>query len=480
VPGKAITEQQVKLYMRTRQEGATQVLAAAKAGLSERSARRIERGGAGAAKDRDWRTRNDAFASVWDSELAVQLEQHPGLSASTLLEALQSRYPGQHPDSMKRTLQRRVKQWRALRGPAKPVMFRQQHAPGALGLSDFTQLKRVQVQVGGESFTALAEGLQEALWRLGGAPDEHRTDSLSAAYRNLDRDARRDATASYEALCTHYGMRESRNNRGLGHENGAIESPQGHLKWRIEQALMLRGHTEFESVPAYQRWLDQTVCARHNARLGEALEVERKHLRRLPLRRARDWSEVLVRVTSSSTISVRCVLYTVPSRLIGERLRVRLYDDRLVGYVGTHKAVSLPRVYPLRGKRRARYVDYRHVVESLVKKPRAFRSSVIRDALLPTGAYRRAWMHFDAHLDAESACKHIVTVLAIAARHDCERSLGLYLDERIAAGATPSLLEIERRFGPARNPAPSLNVQQHHLGGYDTLLSQTAEELAYA
>lgn len=493
--------------MRSREEGATQALAAAKAGLSERSARRIDKG-VRFRKERDWRTRTDPFEAVWESELVAMLEQHPGLSATTLLEYLQEHYPGQYPDSLKRTLQRRVKQWRALHGPSKTVMFRQHHAPGALAISDFTRLKRVEVRVGGEvlthrlfhfrlvysawcyvkvvlggeSFTALAEGLQEALWRLGGVPAGHRTDSLSAAFRNADADARRDHTDGYAALCAHYGMRASRNNRGEAHENGAIESPHGHLKRRIEQALMLRGHNDFESVADYQRWLDEAVTGRHNARLGPALAVEREQLRALPLERARDWSEVLVRVTTSSTISVRCILYTVPSRLIGERLRVRLYDDRLVGYVGTEQAVSLPRVYPLPGKRRARYVDYRHIVESLVKKPGAFRSSVLRDELLPTGAYRRAWTHFDRYLDADSACKHIVTALAIAARHDCEQALGQYLDARIEAGHTPGVVEMERRFGPARRPAPSIAVQQHALGGYDALLAnlKATAEVAHA
>ena len=161
-------------------------------------------------------------------------------------------------------------------------MFPQIHAPGHQGLSDFTKLKgtvitirgavlahllyhfrlaysgwcHVRVVQGGESFTALAEGLTEALERLGGVPAEHRTDSLAAAYRNLDPDTGNDITERYKALCRHYGMDASRNNRGRGHENGSIESPHGHVKRRIRQHLALRGSADFDSVADYQAFLN--------------------------------------------------------------------------------------------------------------------------------------------------------------------------------------------------------------------------------
>ncbi len=169
-----------------------------------------------------------------------------------------------------------MKAWKALHGPDKEVMFRQRQEPGRLGLSDFTELKDVSVTVGGEplrhrlyhfrlafsgwshvevvlggeSYAALSEGLQEALWRLGGAPLEHRTDSLSAAYRNLARDEQEDLTRRCGELCEHCGMRPTRNNRGVSHENGAVESPHGHLKRRIRQALLLRGSADFEALEA--------------------------------------------------------------------------------------------------------------------------------------------------------------------------------------------------------------------------------------
>jgi transposase InsO family protein len=215
-----------------------------------------------------------------------------------------------HPElgaGIRRTLERRVRAWRALHGPEQEVIFRQVHEPGRMGLSDFTDMADLAVTVagqpldhrlyhfrlaysgfehahvvlGGESYVALAEGLQNALWALGGAPREHRSDSLSAAFRNLDREAREDLTRRYDALCSHYGMEPSRNNPGLAHENGAIESVHGHLKKVIEDALLLRGSRDFADLSAYRRFVDE-VIGRRNARNAPRIEVERAVLQELP------------------------------------------------------------------------------------------------------------------------------------------------------------------------------------------------------
>jgi transposase InsO family protein len=234
------------------------------------------------------------------------------------------------------------------------VVFRQAHEPGRLGLSDFTCMteagvtiagvlldhrlyhfrlaysgfEHAHVVLGGESFVALAEGLQNALWALGGAPQEHRTDSLSAAFRNLERTAQDDLTRRYDELCAHYRMRPSRNNAGVAHENGAIEGPHGHLKRAIADALRMRASRDFDDLAAYRRFIDEIV-SRHNARHAKRVDVERAALQPLPDRRTCDYEEVVVRVTSSGGFTLRKVFYTVPSRLIGHQLRVRLYDERL-------------------------------------------------------------------------------------------------------------------------------------------------------
>lgn len=429
MPGGWIKLRQEELYMQARREGYTQVVAAAKAGISERSGRSIEHG-----KRRDpkqmarWRSRPDPLDGVWESELKPLLEQSPGLTAITLLEYLQAKYSDQYPDNLLRTLQRRVKQWRALEGPEKEVMFRQVHEVGRQALSDFTKLKKVSVTIkgkpfdhllyhlrlayshwsfmkvvqGGESYPALAAGLQEGLEKLGGCPKEHRTDSLSAAFKNLDGKAQEDMTVGYDALCRHYGMIATRNNRGKGHENGSVESSHGHLKRRIEQALLLRGNSDFESMQAYQAFID-AIVARANRRNAKAITVERATLLPLPKTRATDYSEQRAVVSSSSTIEVRRVIYTVPSRLQGEVLNVRIYDDRLVCYLGIYHVIMVPRLHLSKTTKRGRQVDYRHVIHSLAKNPQAFRYSQLRDDLLPDSNYHAIWQTVDGTMPPTEA-----------------------------------------------------------------------------
>ena len=487
--------------MSSRKKGQTQERASAKAGVSERSGRRIEDGRISVleSKERHWRTRKDPFAEVWDSEIVALLKEQPGLDATTLFEDLQDRHRGKFGNGKKRTFQRRVKVWKALHGPDKEVMFRQVQEPGRQGLSDFTELKdtavtiageplehrlyhfrlaysgwsHVTVVLGGESFSALAEGLQEALWRLGGAPLEHRTDSLSAAYKNLSPEACEDLTERYEGLCTHYGMAATRNNRGVSHENGAVESPHGHIKRRIAQGLLLRGSTDFASIEDYRQWLDALV-GRFNRRCSEALAIEREQLQALPARRTTDYSEQVVCVTTSCTITVKRVLYSVPARLVGERLRLHIFDDRIEAFVGATRAIVLPRVYAINHER-ARCIDYRHLIGALVRKPQAFRYSQLREDLLPNAAYRAIWQHLDSHLEARAACKRIVGILALAARAECEQTLGAYLVAQIAAGNIPSLHALQQRFEPGRNAAGTVDLGavqgvQHPLSLYDSLL----------
>jgi len=499
--GKRVNLQQVKLYMSSRNQGRTQAQASAKAGISERTGQRIENGRIGVLehKERYWRTRKDPFAEVWDSEVVPLLEEQPALDATTLFEDLQDRHPGRFGNGKKRTFQRRIKAWKALYGPDQEVMFRQVQEPGRQGLSDFTEIKNVAVTIageplehrlyhfrlaysgwshvtvvlGGESFSALAEGLQEALWRLGGAPLEHRTDSLSAAFKNLSVEAQKDLTERYEALCRHYGMAATRNNRGVSHENGAVESPHGHIKRRIAQALLLRGSADFASIEDYRQWLDALV-GRFNRRCSEALAIEREKLQALPVRRTTDYSEQVVPVTTSSTIEVKRVLYSVPARLIGERLRLHIFDDRIEAFVGSTRAVTLPRVYAVNHER-ARCIDYRHLIGSLARKPQAFRYSQLREDLLPNATYRAIWQHLDSRLEARAACKRIVGILALAARADCEQALGAYVLARIVAGDIPSLHALEQRFEPERNAGATLESDvlqgaQHPLSLYDSLL----------
>jgi hypothetical protein len=502
MPGKRITSQQVKLYMKLRNEGKTQITASASAAISERSGREIEHGRREdpSKNIRHWETRKDPFSAHW-SELEKMLEQTPGLAAITLFEYLQDKYPEQYADSKLRTLQRRIKKWRSTKGPAKEVIFLQRHEPGRQGMSDFTTLKDVDIFIGGklfkhllyhfrlcfsswsymkvvcggESYTALTEGLQSGLHRLGGSPGEHRTDSLSAAYKNISPSDAEDITVRYKVFCEHYQMKATRNNKGVSHENGGIESPHGHLKRRIEQALLLRGSYHFDALCDYQDFID-AVVSRHNRRNADKLAIERPLLTPLPKDKAADYTEIRAVVNSSSVISIKNVSYSVPSRLISETLLVRAYDDRLDCYLGRENVYTLQRLYASRGAR-GRSINYRHLIDSLRKKPQAFRYSQIRDEILPTDAYRKIWTYVDAVMDANSACKFIVGALYLAAKYDCEIGVSDFILELIAKGASITLAMLENKFNQHdQKTAPVIYISQHPLSGYDNLV----QEVAYA
>jgi hypothetical protein len=495
MPGRWITEKQVKLYMESRQCGQTQKVCAARAGISERSGRNIEKGHRQNPKvtNRVWRTRKDPLAIVWESDLVPMLQASPKLKAITLLEYLQDQYPGHYEHHLLRTLQRRVKHWRAISGPNKEVMFRQIHPPGVQGLSDFTQLKGttitiggvafkhclyhfrlaysgfsdMRVTIGGESYSALAQGLDRALNKLGGVPKEHRTDSLSAAFRNIDDAAVDDITLRYKQLCQHYDMKATRNNRGKGHENGSVESSHGHLKRRIEQALMLRDSQDFNSVEAYQDFVDQVVL-RHNRNHHTKINHERAYLHALPKHRAVLYSERRATVSSTSTIQVHRVTYTVPSRLIGETLLVRLYDEQLICYLGATQVITLQRIYARNKNVTARQVDYRHVIDSLVKKPGAFCGCQYRDDLFPDSNYRAIWTYVRAHLSLKKANQFMVQLLYLAAKTDCETQLGIHVYQKIQQEDLPTLSALQKRFN--KQDAPVIQIHHHNLESYDQLI----------
>jgi len=481
--------------MASRKEGYSQASAAARSGFSERSGRRI--GGllpSQRDRTRRYRTRQDPFSGVWREQLAPMLQTMPSLRATTLLEELQRQHPGCYPDRLLRSLQRRVAQWRAIEGPERELIFRQEHPPGLQGLSDFTDggglgvtlggapfahllyhfclaysgWQYVKAICGGESFTALTEALQEALWQLGGAPREHRTDRLSAAYRNLA--SVDDEAARYAEFCRHYGMVPTRNNLGISHENGSVEAAHGHLRAGLLEALELRGNRDFAELAAYQAFL-QEFTARKNARRRDAVAVEAAALLPLPAHRTTDFSVATVMVTSSGTISVRNVLYTVPSRLVGCRLKVQIYDDRLVCYLGTTPVLGVARRYYKRNGPRQRVIDYRHLIGALVKKPQAFRRSVFRDELFPHPVFRHAWERLDERLEAGKACRVYVGLLHLAAMHGCEALLAEHLTKVLEAGDTPELEAARAAVAPPSPGAvPNVAVPAPDLAGYDALL----------
>ena len=459
-------------------------IAAAKAGISTSSGYRLIADSRLPSQKKVPRSRrrSDPLTGLWETEIVPMLEAGPSLRAVAVFDEMRRRHPDLS-EGVRRTLERRIRQWRAVHGPDQEVVFRQIHEPGVQGLSDFTDMndlgitvagqpldhrlyhfrlvysgfEHAHVVLGGESFVALAEGLQNALWTLGGAPKEHRTDSLSAAFKNLDEAAKKDQTHRYEALCSHYRMTPSRNNRGIAHENGSVESSHGHLDKAITDALILRASTDFTDLASYRHFIAEIV-SRKNARNGKRIAIERAELQPLPEDKTTDYEQVSVNVTSSGGFTLKKVFYTVPSRLIGHRLSGHLYDDRLELFVEGSPLMTLPRGRPGPDGGRGHVVDYRHVIHSLKTKPMALLNLVYRDQLFPRQAYARTFEFLLSRLEARPACKIMVKLLALAHGRACEAELADLLTIDLDQGRVPDIKELEALFGPGDGAMPEVSV----------------------
>ena len=481
--------------MKLKQTHSTAV-AAAKASISAATAYRIEKDPRlpSQKKAPRGRRRPDPLAGLFEAEIVPLLKAAPGIRAIAIFEEMMRRHPGLG-SGVRRTLERRIRAWRAVHGEEQEIIFRQTHRPGRLGLSDFTDMtafgvtiagqpldhrlyhfrlaysgfEHAHVVLGGESFVALAEGLQNALWLLGGVPHEHRSDSLSAAFRNLDKDARDDLTRRYDELCAHYGMQPTRNNAGIAHENGAIEGPHGHLKRAIEDALLMRGSRAFNDLADYRRFVDEIV-SRRNARNAKRIDIERADLKGLPNRRTTDYEELTVRVTSTGGFTLRKVFYTVPSRLIGHRLRVRLYDDRLDVFIGGTRLMTLPRGRASSSGKHDQVVNYRHVIHSLRKKPMALLNLVYRDQLFPREAYRRTFDLALERLPERQACRIMVELLALAHERGCESELADQLSACLEERKLPDMAALRARFAPDPAKFPNVVVRFASLDAYEALI----------
>jgi hypothetical protein len=378
-----------------------------------------------------WRTRPDPFVDVW-AEVLELLQGSAGLEAKAVFEYLQRQNPGRFQDGQLRTLQRRVKHWRATEGPCREVFFAQQHRPGRLAASDFTHMEELGVTIQGqsfahliyhfvltysnweagtvcfsESFESLSEGLQNALWELGKVPERHRTDRLSTAVNNTTRPA--EFTDRYEGLLRYYGLEGEKIQAGHGNENGDVEQRHHRFKRAVEQELLLRGSRDFAGVAAYRGFL-QVLFVRLNAGRSQRLAEEMAVMRELPARRMESAKRERVRVDSGSLIHVERNSYSVNSRLIGAQVEARSYLDHVEVWYGQRKVEDLPR---LRGRSKHR-VDYRHIIEWLIRKPGAFESYRYQEDLFPTSRFRMAYDVLQETTPSRSS-KEYLKILKLAA-----------------------------------------------------------------
>ena len=430
-----VTDEQVKRLWQALSSGKTLAQSADKAGMDEKTGRKYRRLGrlpGEVAPQRTWRTRPAPFAEVW-AEVFEQLQAAPGLEAKALLAWLQGTYPGRFDDSQLRSFQRGVRRWRATAGPAKEVFFGQVHHPGRLCASDFTHMKSLEVTIGGqpfdhlvyhwvltysnwesvticfsESFESLSEGFQNAVWQLGGVPQRHRTDRMSLAVNNASNE--KEFTERYTGLLGHYRVEMEKIQAEEPHENGDAEQSHRRFKEAVEQALLLRGSRDFESREAYGRFLQELVAAR-NAGRRKRLNEELARLRRLPERRRESYKRLSVRVDRGSLIHVDRNTYSVPSRLMGERVEVRLHVEHVEVWYAQREVERFPR---LRGRNKHR-INYRHIIDWLVRKPGAFENYVYREELFPTSRFRMA---YDALREShgQRGHKEYLGILHLAAR----------------------------------------------------------------
>lgn len=470
--------------------------AALKTGMDEKTARRYQSASGLPSEIKaphTWRTRTDPFAEVWP-ELREFLKDNSGLQAVTLFADLQRRYPGRFADSQLRTLQRKLKAWRAQEGPPKEVFFAQEHHPGVLGASDFCHMNEVGVTIQGrpfthllyhfvltysnwetgsicfsESFESLSAGLQDALFELGGVPQRHRTDSLSAAVHNLTvtppNRPKEEFRRRYEGLLRHYDVRGERIQVGQANENGDIEQRHHRFKVALDQALMLRGSRDFNDRQEYAQYLVQ-LFVQLNAGRSQRFEEEWAVLGALPAGRLDTRKQMRVRVGVGSTIRVQHNLYSVPSRLIGEWVEVRVGAEDVELWYGQRLVECLPR---LRGERRHR-IHYRHIIDWLVRKPGAFKNYSYREDLFPSSHFRLAYDHLTARHPAR-ADKEYLAILHLAATESeqkVEDALRLLMaaDEPISSAAVAALV------ASGQQPAPltEVLVDPVNLSDYDGLL----------
>lgn len=486
-----VTDQQVRRLFKLIQTEKKFEMAAMKAGMDEKTARKYCRNGmlpSDLKQEHSWQTHNDAFEDAWDG-IKSMIEINPGLEAKTLFEDLQRRFPGRFADGQLRTLQRRIKNWRAIEGPPKEVFFTQTHKPGELGQSDFTRMTKLGITINcapfdhmiyhfvltysnwetgtvcfSESFESLSQGVQNALWELGGVPNKHRTDCLTTAVNKAGRPE--EFTRKYKDLVDHYGITPCRTNPNSPHENGDVEQRNYRFKKAVEQTLFLRGSRNFEDRTAYELFLSKLFVQLNAGRRKRFLE-EQDVLHRLPKRRIDSCSKTDTKVGPSSTIRVNHNVYSVDSRLIGESIQARQYMERVEIWHGQKKIDTLPRQ---RGEGK-HTINYRHIIDSLIRKPGAFQNYRYRDALFPTSRFRIAYDNLKKQYTAKSAVKRYLDILYIAAKESetaVDNALRVLIDKNIDI-CKSQVQDIMQSNKPVFR-TDDINIPEVDLSCYDQLL----------
>lgn len=476
-------------------------LAAIRAGMDRKTARKYVNGGklpSELVAPRAWKTRGDPFAEHW-TEVEKLLEESPGLQAKTLFDLLTEQYPGRYEPGQLRTLQRHVRIWRAQHGPDREVFFSQAHRPGEAAQTDFTEVNSLAVTIAGqlflhllcvfvlpysnwqwaticlsESLVALRRGVQAALFQLGRTPRYHQTDNSTAATHRVPggkgmqlETGKRRFNEEYVALMQHFGMTPRTTEVGEKEQNGDVEAGHRALKSRLEQALLVRGNRDFSSVDDWQAFVHQVLRKANSAR-GHRVAEDLEAMSPLVAARLPEFTEEEAHVSEWSTIRVRHCGYSVPSRLIGETVKVRVFEDKLEVYFASQLELTCER---LRGRGHHR-IDYRHVIWSLVRKPGAFARYIYREEMFPSVAFRRAYDAIQTPHHGVSGDLEYLRILHLAAstlESDVETALELLLGE-----AKPITVDAVKALTAATEliEVPAFESSPIDLGVYDALLAE--------
>ena len=478
-------------------EGQSLEAAAAAAGMSERAARKWQRGPSptAAKKERTWRTRADPFAAVWAAEIEPLLQRDEGgeLQATTVIDVLIAKHPSEFDHGQVRTLQRHIRRWRAMRGPRKEVFFPQDQSPGCLGALDFTHGTELKITIAGvafahllfqfvmawsgwrhvalafgETYEALVGGLQGALWSLGGVPKRIRLDNMSAATHELVATGGRTLTRRFAQVVEHYGFEASRIEPGEAHQNGVVEKANDLLKTALRQALILRGSRDFATTAEYVGFVEEVVDRRFHRDRTAAITEERAALSALPAHRLPEFTKVSAKVRRWSTVHVAGHVYSVPSRLIGHEVDARVHADVVEIWLGGQRLETMPR---LRGEQ-GHHIDYRHVIWSLVRKPGAFAAYRYREDLFPTVTFRRAYdaLRVGRGDRADVEYVRILHLAASTSEAVVEQTLHTLLEQ----DAGFDYATVKALAEPVRSEVPFLDVVAPDLRDYDGLITRGA------
>lgn len=431
-----VTDNQARRLKKMLSEGKNLSISAAKAGMDEKTARKYRDTGklpSELKKEHTWRTRIDPFEKDWEKIREMISTEH-GLESLTIFQYLQRENPGEYQDGQLRTLQRRIKRWRATEGPPKEVMFPQEHHPGRLSQSDFTHMNDLGITIGkqpfdhllyhfimtksnwetvsicfSESFESLSDGFQSAVWELGGVPERHQTDSLSTAVNKEGNPE--EFTKRYSALMDHYRVKPTRINVRKPNENGDVEQSHFRFKKSVDQELMLRGSRDFESRDDYEQFLRKMLRRRNSGRKVQ-IEIEKKVIKALPNRKLDSFKTIEKSVSRNATILIDHNIYSLNSQLIGEKIKVKVFAEYLEVIYAQKLVEKIPR---LRGAGKHK-IQYRHIIDSLIRKPGAFENYKYKQEMFPTTRFR---MVYDGLLKARTtrgAAKEYLSILNMAAK----------------------------------------------------------------